>query len=103
MSKEEQRRRNINMRERLKRYNVVKWANDFIKELDTIKRTQEVLNARHLDTGNRKRIIEEFKKENKRLFDYDGTLSFCKQTGARGSDKGPASSGIAGYAGTKLV
>jgi trehalose 6-phosphate synthase/phosphatase len=108
MSKEEQRRRNMKMRERLKRYNVVKWANNFIKELDTVKKIQEVLNTRHLDSVNRARIIEEFKTGPKRLLflDYDGTLV---PFAGKPEDAVPTKEllqllcMIAGYQGTKLV
>jgi trehalose 6-phosphate synthase/phosphatase len=76
MHTEEQQKRNIKMRERLDHYNVVKWAKNFVGELDAVKKIQGVLNARHLDAANRKKIIEEFKKEKTRLIflDYDGTL-----------------------------
>lgn len=108
MTKEEQRKRNINMRERLKRYNVVKWAKDFISELETIKKIQEVLNTRHLDTANRTRIIEEFKKENRRLLflDYDGTLvpfASKPENAVPTKDLLQLLCRIASYHGTKLV
>jgi trehalose 6-phosphate synthase/phosphatase len=72
----EQVRRNSFMRNRLKRYNVVKWANDFINELKEIKGIQSELNARLLDDENRKNLKRNFCKLGKKLLllDYDGTL-----------------------------
>jgi trehalose 6-phosphate synthase/phosphatase len=72
----EQVRRNKIMRARLKRYNVVKWANDFMSNLDSIKHVQDELNARLLDNSQREEIIKKFNSPIEKLFllDYDGTL-----------------------------
>ena len=72
----EQIRRNKIMRERLKRYNVVKWANDFMSNLDSIKQVQDELNARLLDNSKREEIVKKFNSGIEKLFllDYDGTL-----------------------------
>ena len=64
------------MRERLKRYNVVKWANDFMSNLNNIKKIQDELNARLLDNSHREEILRKFKSSADKLvlLDYDGTL-----------------------------
>lgn len=76
MTAEEQIKRNRIMRKRLKRYNVVKWAGDFLSELDEVKGIQKELAAKLLDEPHRREIISNFKKSNNRLLliDYDGTL-----------------------------
>jgi len=76
MTEEEQKERNKIMQKRLKRYNVVKWANDFIDRLCYIKRMQQELCIRKLTSKIRKRLINDYLKSNKRLIllDYDGTL-----------------------------
>ncbi|MDL1956815.1 MAG: bifunctional alpha,alpha-trehalose-phosphate synthase (UDP-forming)/trehalose-phosphatase [Candidatus Desulfofervidus auxilii] len=76
MTEEEQKERNKIMQKRLKRYNVVKWANDFIDRLCYIKKMQQELCIRKLTSKIRKRLINDYLKSNKRLIllDYDGTL-----------------------------
>jgi trehalose 6-phosphate synthase/phosphatase len=76
MPVEEQIKRNRVMRNRLKRYNVVKWADDFLSELNKVKNTQKELEARLLDDMNREELIKKYKSSGSRLLllDYDGTL-----------------------------
>ncbi|MBD0331277.1 MAG: bifunctional alpha,alpha-trehalose-phosphate synthase (UDP-forming)/trehalose-phosphatase [Chitinophagaceae bacterium] len=73
----EQRSRLSYMQQRLKEYDVVKWINEFLDQLNIVKDEQRktainVLNADAL--GN---IITQFSKAQKRciLLDYDGTLA----------------------------
>lgn len=72
----EQIKRNRIMRDRLKRYNVVKWAGDFLNELGEIKEIQNELNARLLDNHEQSELESRFRTcVNKLLLlDYDGTL-----------------------------
>lgn len=81
MPAEEQMRRNKIMRERLERYDVVRWAEDFNQELSDIKEEQQKLKARLLDVSMKKSLREDFKRAERRIIflDYDGTLvSFAK-------------------------
>lgn len=76
MPAEEQRRRNQIMRSRLRRSNVVRWANDFIDQLLAIKQTQGKYEARLLSPDIIQKVQETYRKSCRRLFllDYDGTL-----------------------------
>ncbi len=75
MSEEEQIDRNRAMQERLKRYSVEKWANDFIYELNQVKRIQQEFSTKAL-TRDVERLLEDYRRSSKRLLllDYDGTL-----------------------------
>jgi trehalose 6-phosphate synthase/phosphatase len=76
MPEQEQITRNRTMQDRLKRHNVVKWAEEFIAELDAIKSVQSELAAHRVNTEVRNELIRAFHKGKKRLLllDYDGTL-----------------------------
>ena len=76
MSAEEQMERNRVMQNRLQRYNVVRWANDFIESLSHIKKIQQELCARRLTHEMKKKLIGDYLNRNNRLIllDYDGTL-----------------------------
>jgi trehalose 6-phosphate synthase/phosphatase len=76
MPKEEQIRRNEVMQTRLKRYDVVRWANDFIQDLLSLKEKQKRLDAKLLSPYVKKQLIGDFTKAERRLLllDYDGTL-----------------------------
>ncbi len=76
MPYEEQVRRNQIMQDRLKRYDIHRWANDFIQDLLSVKKVQERFDARLLNTAMRERIITDYNKARRRLLllDYDGTL-----------------------------
>ncbi len=75
-SYEEQNERNRIMQRRLKRYNVVRWANDFMGGLSNIKELQKELEDKLLVNAKRKRLIRDYAKGKERLIflDYDGTL-----------------------------
>lgn len=82
MPKEEQTKRIQALQERVSRYSVKKWANEFMSSLDQVHKVYHTIQAKKLD----KKDIELFKsqinsKEQKLLFlDYDGTLvNFTKQ------------------------
>ena len=70
-----QKQQNKIMRERLKRYDVMRWGQDF---MDSIKATKIIQKNMYLLLTESKRtsIIEQYKKSNNRLIflDYDGTL-----------------------------
>ncbi|TMI30088.1 bifunctional alpha,alpha-trehalose-phosphate synthase (UDP-forming)/trehalose-phosphatase [Candidatus Bathyarchaeota archaeon] len=77
MPEEEQIRRNEAMQDRLKRYDVFSWGQDFINKLNGVKAEQRRFNARLLDPLNREKLVKEFVISDKRVLflDYDGTLS----------------------------
>lgn len=76
MPEEEQARRNRLMQNRLSRYNVTRWAGDFLEALTQTKNIQKDLYVRKLSARAKKELITSYRKAKKRLFflDYDGTL-----------------------------
>jgi trehalose 6-phosphate synthase/phosphatase len=76
MAKEEQIRRNSIMQNRLRRYDVIKWANDFLDELRAAKRADTVIYAKLLKSTIREALVQQYKHSARRLLllDYDGTL-----------------------------
>jgi len=76
MEVEEQIRVNKTMQERLKRYNVVRWAQDFIQRLSAVYEYQKQFSERIMTSSIKKRLIDEYAKAARRLLllDYDGTL-----------------------------
>ncbi len=76
MPEEEQIRRNNIMQERIKCYDVVKWAKDFIQDLLLIHEEQRRFDARLLNRKAKEQLKEDFNKAMSRLIllDYDGTL-----------------------------
>ncbi len=76
MPREEQERRNAIMQERLRRYDVIRWAKDFVTQLMDMKGVQEKFNAKLVSPSARERIIEEYARSKRRILflDYDGTL-----------------------------
>jgi len=77
MPEEEQIRRNEAMLNRVERYDVFHWGQDFIGELRSVKEKQEKFSARLLDKSNRQKLIEDYAASQRRILflDYDGTLS----------------------------
>ncbi|MCF8303662.1 MAG: bifunctional alpha,alpha-trehalose-phosphate synthase (UDP-forming)/trehalose-phosphatase [Bacteroidales bacterium] len=76
LPEQEQIHKNQQMQRRLKKYNVIRWAQDFMDSLTNIKQLQDERLKKQLDKKAEKTIIEDFKKSsNKLLFmDVDGTL-----------------------------
>jgi trehalose 6-phosphate synthase/phosphatase len=76
MTEEEQIRRNRIMQTRLKRYDVVRWASDFIQDLLSLKDDQHRMEARLLSPAAQTRLVEEYTHARRKLLllDYDGTL-----------------------------
>jgi trehalose 6-phosphate synthase/phosphatase len=72
----EQVRRNTPMRERLARYGVRRWADDFLARLDDTKRIQQAQERRKLDGDLRANMLQAYHNSARRvlLLDYDGTL-----------------------------
>lgn len=65
------------MQERLKQYDVVRWVNDFLEQLDHVKQLQEKTGVRVISPKQVKAIVKEFEEASRRciLLDYDGTLT----------------------------
>jgi trehalose 6-phosphate synthase/phosphatase len=76
MPLEEQRKRVTILQKRLKRYNVEKWANDFMNALENTKDNRTVFQAKLISETIEQEIIGKFKKAKNRILflDYDGTL-----------------------------
>ncbi|MCU0913685.1 MAG: bifunctional alpha,alpha-trehalose-phosphate synthase (UDP-forming)/trehalose-phosphatase [Planctomycetes bacterium] len=76
MPESEQMRRNEVMQERLRRYDVVRWADDFLSQLPTLKAEQQRLRSRLLGVPARRRLLDKFRQAPQRtiFLDYDGTL-----------------------------
>jgi len=76
MPAEEQVRRNQIMQDRIAQYDVVRWANDFLDGLLSVKEKQKIYNAKLLDAKTKGQLVTSFKNAQKRLIfiDYDGTL-----------------------------
>lgn len=77
MPEEEQVSRNKVIQERIKRYDVEKWASDFMETLNSTGRAREEKLTRSLGGDNLEKIIDKFNRSQNRIFflDYDGTLT----------------------------
>jgi len=73
ISEGEQKRKIQIMQDRLARYNIMKWGDDFLQNLISIKEEQKRFETRLVDE---EKLTIEFKNANKRIIflDYDGTL-----------------------------
>ncbi len=80
MPVEEQTERITALQSRLKRYNVEKWASDFLNTLNITKEKEKKYLAKKLTSTAKNRLIKDFcQSENRILFlDYDGTLTGFK-------------------------
>jgi len=76
MPVEEQVRRNRLLQERLRRYNVVRWAEDFLQALLATQKTEAARQARVLRGKVLAELIRQYRAAARRalLLDYDGTL-----------------------------
>ncbi len=76
MPKKEQIKRNRMMQTRLRRYNIQRWAEDFINVLISTKDFQKEIFVKFLSFEKRKEMIEKFlSSDNKLIFlSYEGTL-----------------------------
>ena len=76
MPEEEKRERNALMKRRLQRYDVHRWANEFMEKLYEIKELQQTYSARKITPSEVEKIKSDFCQAQKRIefLDYDGTL-----------------------------
>jgi trehalose 6-phosphate synthase/phosphatase len=76
MPAEEQKRRNRILRERLRRYDVVRWATEFIQELRGMADIQTTFTAKVLPSTTKRKMLQDFASAEQRLLllDHDGTL-----------------------------
>ncbi|GJM16805.1 MAG: bifunctional alpha,alpha-trehalose-phosphate synthase (UDP-forming)/trehalose-phosphatase [Thermodesulfobacteriota bacterium] len=76
MPADEQKRRMISMRGRLKRYDVKRWAHDFMDRVNQIKEVQRQLISKGLSQSRKNKLLQNYQKSKRALFllDYDGTL-----------------------------
>ncbi len=76
MPEEEQIKRNTILQKRLKRYNVEKWASDFMQNLEKTNEKRHIFNAVKIGDSQLKDMMTAYKEAKKRILflDYDGTL-----------------------------
>ena len=76
MPLEEQIERNQYLQTRLKRYNVEKWATDFLNGMEEVRRNEQNFKGKKLTLTRKNQIIKNICKSDNRIFflDYDGTL-----------------------------
>lgn len=76
MPEEEQVRRNKLLQKRLKRYNVEKWAKDFMKSLRATRDSRKAFKAIELTENVKKDLFDKYSAAQRRILflDYDGTL-----------------------------
>ena len=90
MPEEEQIERNRVMQKRIQRYNVMRWAEEFMDRLVHTKELQKEMHARMLSPEMKMRLLGDYRSAQRRLFllDYDGTLVpfFGKPQEARPGD-----------------
>ena len=77
MSLEEQQTRNRTMQRRLRRYDVGRWAGEFLTSLIAMRQTQERVESKLLSPTARREIVTHYRSSQRRLLflDYDGTLT----------------------------
>lgn len=73
---EEQEKRNRIMQRRLKKYDIKRWAGDFLNELNIAYDSQQTEKQHFMNNKSQQDLIENYQKSRKRLLllDYDGTL-----------------------------
>ncbi|TAJ08108.1 bifunctional alpha,alpha-trehalose-phosphate synthase (UDP-forming)/trehalose-phosphatase [Marinilabiliaceae bacterium JC017] len=73
----EQRERMIHLQDRIKRYNVFKWAREFVDALDRVKKVQSDLLAKKISDSIQQGMRKQYDKAKRRaiFLDYDGTLT----------------------------
>lgn len=76
MSKEEQKVRNDSMQKELYFYDEKRWAKSFLDSVGDVKKLQNTLAEKVLDSKDRENLIKDYKRSKRRLIllDYDGTL-----------------------------
>ncbi len=76
MDCKEQKSRNRIMQERLQRYNVSRWAGEFVEKLESSKSSESIKSINLLSIKSQTKLLNDYSKSNERLIilDYDGTL-----------------------------
>lgn len=76
MPKEEQMVRNKFIQKRIKRYDVEKWASEFMKSLEATRELQKEKKTKWLDEAEMNKLKQKFDTAENKIFflDYDGTL-----------------------------
>ena len=76
MSDKQQSKSLSSMQERIERYDVLKWASEFMKALEKTSENQDENHARRVSDKRRVKIARHYKTSNKKVLflDYDGTL-----------------------------
>lgn len=76
MSDEEQIERNTTLQQRLKRYNIQKWAEDFMDSLIGVEKLREKYQSKKIVPAIENKILSKYRESKKRIIflDYDGTL-----------------------------
>ncbi len=76
MPEDEQIKRNTIMQDRLKRYNINKWANDFLDQMEKVEALKYKFIAKRINDEIEKIIMDNYKSSSNRIMflDYDGTL-----------------------------
>ncbi|MFP4488742.1 MAG: bifunctional alpha,alpha-trehalose-phosphate synthase (UDP-forming)/trehalose-phosphatase [Bacteroidales bacterium] len=76
MPADEQLERNQLMQKRIKRYNITRWASDFIKSLDRMVASQKDYLAKTITPRIRDTISRDYKQSDRRVFfvDFSGTM-----------------------------
>ncbi len=77
MPDSEQRARLCAMQERLRRYDIRRWAEDFIERLEDAAAIQKQMRAKRLTKVMKAKLISDYERSDRRLLliDYDGTLT----------------------------
>jgi len=76
MTEEEQIARNTEMQSKLKRYNIYRWVEVFMQQLEEIKEKQKKLNMRVITDSNINKMMAQYEEAKRAILflDYDGTL-----------------------------
>ena len=88
-SPEEQQKRHRLMQRRLRRYNVNRWASDFLNVLLAMREVQNRIESKLLSPDAGREIVASYRSSRRRLFflDYDGTLTpLVRHPGLAGPD-----------------
>ena len=77
MPESEQQERMLMMQQRIKRYDVFKWAGEFVNSLEKVKQMQKSFNAKKISRSILNEISKQYKQASTRalFLDYDGTLT----------------------------
>ena len=89
MAPAEQQKRHRLMRRRLKRYNVTRWANDFLTTLLGMRDVQNRIESKLVSPAARREMVACYRSSQRRLLflDYDGTLTpLVRHPGLAGLD-----------------